>query len=145
MNWTLLMLMGLFASATVCAQSNQLKEKANTNSQKTDKVLSPDSEGIDVYPSFSGGQAALSTFIKKNLRWPTGPKREGKVVVEFTVEKNGKLSGFTLRKSLAHDYDNEALRVIKSSPLWIPGRKLLAKRSAPASYRMTLPIAFSLK
>lgn len=137
--------MGLFATTIVFAQSTQLKIEPNTNFAKTGKLIYPDSEGIDIYPTFPGGQAAFIVFIKKNLKWPPGPKLEGKVVLEFAVERNGNLSGLKVKKSLSKEYDNEAICVVESAPHWMPGRKLTAQGSKQERYRMSLPIVFSLK
>jgi len=47
---------------------------------------------------------------------------QGKVIITFIVEKNGILSHFTIVKKLYPTFDEEALRVIKKMPKWIPGK-----------------------
>jgi protein TonB len=64
----------------------------------------------------------------------------GRVIVGFTVEKDGKLSDFKVEKSLGTKFDTEALRVLKKSPKWIPGRL----KGKPVRVRYSVPINFTI-
>lgn len=72
---------------------------------------------------FSDGLAAFQTFIKRNLQYPESAKKHkatGTVVVGFCVETNGTVSDVKILKGVIKSLDEEALRVISLSPLWIP-------------------------
>ncbi|MEO6849096.1 MAG: TonB family protein [Mucilaginibacter sp.] len=72
---------------------------------------------------FSDGVNAFDDFIKKNLQYPESAKKrkiEGRVTIGFYVEINGTLSDIKIVKGLFKSLDDEVLRVINSSPLWMP-------------------------
>ena len=60
----------------------------------------------------------------KNLRFPNnyyGRKIDGKVFVQFIVEKSGKITGVTVLKGMKKAFDKEAIRIIEEMPAWTPG------------------------
>ena len=93
-------------------------------------------------PSFPGGYDALKKFIDENLRYPHPDFcGEGRVVVTFTVETDGSLTDIRVVRSIAKELDEEAVRLVKSMPKWIPGQHVKGK---PGRMKYTLPIAFKL-
>lgn len=66
---------------------------------------------------------------------------EGEVVVEFFVERNGVISGVNAVKKLTKEFDEEAIRLVRNMPYWIPGKK----NGVPVRYKMTMPINFKIK
>ena len=85
----------------------------------------------------------MMKYIQQNLRYPEDAKQkgvEGRVFVNFVVEKDGSLSKFKILRSVDPLLDEEALRVVKGMPKWIPGK--LGKEIV--SMRITLPIPFML-
>lgn len=79
---------------------------------------------IDVMPSFPGGEQELVKYLRQNLQYPnTESNVQGKVVVQFVVEKDGAISEVKIARSLDKDFDSEAVRVIKSMPKWISGKQ----------------------
>lgn len=91
-------------------------------------------------PGFPGGEKALSKWLKKNLRYPSVAKRmsiEGKVVVEFIVGKDGKISDVRVKESLHRQCDKEAIRLVKSMPNWSPAEENGVKISL--QYALTIP------
>jgi protein TonB len=103
----------------------------------------PDSEGIEILPKFPGGNKAFTKYIQKNLRWPAGAEYEGRVILNFVVEKDGRVSNVKVVKSLSPLYDAEALRVIKASPRWHPGRLLNGKNVKLVRLQQSVPVHFS--
>lgn len=92
-------------------------------------------------PEFPGGTTGFNKFLQKKLKWPnkTGFNDiQGKVWITFVVEKNGKLSGVQILRSLDPDFDTEALRVINLSPRWRPG----TRNGKPVRVQYSLPIPF---
>ncbi len=100
-------------------------------------------DSVDQMPSFPGGQEAMSKFIIENVRYPEDAKKngvQGTVYVQFTVTKNGKLQDIRLQKSVNPGLDEEALRVIKLMPDWVPG----SFKGKAVDTQLTLPISFKL-
>lgn len=99
---------------------------------------------VEKEPEFPGGKKAYYEFLSKNLKWPdkTGMiDVQGKVLVSFIVEKNGRLTNFKITRSLDSLFDTEALRVMKLSPKWHPG----AQGGKPVSVAYTEPINFEIQ
>lgn len=92
-------------------------------------------------PEFNG---ELFEYIAKNIKYPSEAKEkkiEGKVIVEFIVEKDGSISNAKIVKKAGHGFDEETLRVINAMPNWKPGRQ----NGKPVRVSYTLPIRFSLQ
>lgn len=82
-------------------------------------------DDVDQQPSFPGGTNALNTFIASNLKYPPEAQLNGilgRVIVKFIVEKDGSISNVEVVLSADRDLDNEAMRVVKAMPKWIPGQ-----------------------
>lgn len=80
-------------------------------------------EVVDEPAEFPGGMSAMRTFVVHNLRYPLDAMQkniQGKVFVEFVIEKNGKLSNIKLRRGVYDSLDKEALRIIQIMPDWEP-------------------------
>ena len=106
-----------------------------------------DSAGVflspDVLPQFRGGTDALIKFIGDNLEYPEQAMREGiagQVLVDFVVEKNGRVGRIKLRRSVHRWLDNEAMRVVAILPPFIPAMV----DGKPVACWYSLPINFSL-
>jgi TonB family protein len=96
-----------------------------------------------IMPSFPGGMEALYEWLNENLEYPPMAKRmglEGMVVVEFTVDKDGRISNVRIKESANRMFNDEALRVVLSMPDWTPGE--LAGAKVTQTY--ILPINFVL-
>jgi protein TonB len=99
---------------------------------------------VDQPPSFPGGDEALHSFLASNIHY-TGNARDfniqGKVYVQFVVEKDGNISNLLIKKDIGAGCGEEAVRVIKMLPPWLPGRQ---NGHAVRTY-VVLPIRFELK
>ncbi len=96
---------------------------------------------VDQLPSFPGGQQALLAFLAENLNVPVSPqanKTLGQVVVKFVVFKDGTVGNIGIMKSLAPVEDEEAIRVVKAMPKWIPGKL----KGEDVNVEMGLPVRF---
>jgi len=79
---------------------------------------------VDVAPEYQGGSRALARYLSSALRYPVEArenKTQGKVYIGFVVERNGTLTDFKVIKGIGSGCDEEAIRVLKSSPAWKPG------------------------
>lgn len=94
---------------------------------KTDKNREKDNtiyRVVEQMPQFPGGEAALMKYIQENLKYPQGQEDvEGKVLFQFVVKKNGKVGEVKVLSVLGKDFDQEAIRVVKSLPKFKPGRQ----------------------
>ena len=96
-------------------------------------------------PSFPGGDAALMSFINKNIKYPQVAQDngvQGKVIVQFVVEKNGKVGEVKVARGVDKDLDREAVRVCKMLPAFSPGRNAVGD---PVRVWYTLPVQFKLQ
>ena len=92
-------------------------------------------------PDLPGGQKELLSFLSLNIKYPTKAienKIQGRVIVQFVVNKDGSISGAKVVRSVDPDLDKEALRVINSMPKWKPGMQ----KGEPVSVKFTVPIVF---
>jgi protein TonB len=90
-----------------------------------------------------GGMQAFYEFVGKKLKYPAQARRmniEGKVFVEFVVNRDGSIVDVKAIKGIGAGCDEEAVRVIQSAPAWKPGKQ----RGKPVRQRMVLPITFKL-
>lgn len=96
-----------------------------------------------IFPEFKGGYTELYKYLTKNLRYPKYCRKhkiEGKIIVNFIVNKNGDVSFLRLRKSAHQDLNEEAIRVIMNMPKWQPG----SVDGEPAPIHYNLPITFKV-
>jgi len=114
-----------FLSTVVPAQENNVYQKE------------------DAQPEFPGGTAALYDFIQRNITYPKEAIKagiSGTVYVRFTVMEDGSLHNLTVTKGIGGGCDEEALRILKKSPNWVPVRY----QGKAISTNMTVPFHFQL-
>jgi hypothetical protein len=93
----------------------------------------------EVPPEFPGGYEKLTAFINKNLNQSKSSK-PGRVNVTFVVEKDGTLSDIiAIGRIFDQNATDEAIRVMKLSPKWIPGKQ----NGKPVRVQYTVPIVFN--
>ena len=98
---------------------------------------------VEVLPEYPGGTAAIFEFIQKNVKYPESAKEkglEGRVFIQFVVEKDGSLSSFQVLRGVSDDIDAEAIRVLKAMPKWKPGMN----NGEPVRVQYTMPFKFQL-
>ena len=98
---------------------------------------------IEVMPEYPGGPNALVKYVQNNLKYPESAKKnkqEGRVFVDFVVEKDGSISNVSVMRGVCEEIDNEAVRVVKTLPKFTPGMH----GGKPVRVQYTLPIAFML-
>ena len=81
---------------------------------------------VDETASYPGGHKALGKYLKDNLKYPSEAIEqgvEGRVFVQFIVETNGTGTDIRVVKGIGSGCDEEALRLIKEMPIWIPAKK----------------------
>ena len=98
----------------------------------------------ETMPQFPGGNAALMKFIAENYQYPTTLQDSnivGRVIVQFTIDKEGYVVEPKVVRSLHPDLDKEALRVIRLLPQWKPA----SQRGIPVCAKYTVPVTFKQK
>lgn len=124
---------------------------ACTEEKRDETSLSPDTakhEGeiftvVEELPGFEGGMDAFYQYVAKEIRYPLQERQmgvEGRVDVQFVVEKDGSLSDIKVIKGIGPGCDDEAVRVMENAPLFKPG----TQRGMPVRVRMVVPIVFQL-
>ncbi len=92
--------------------------------------------GITEKPAFPGGMEKFYEFVGENYKAPTDFKGNGKIYLLFIVEKDGSITNSRILRDVGYGTGEEALRVIKLSPKWLPGKK----DGAPVRVEYSLPI-----
>ena len=97
----------------------------------------------DIMPEFPGGKNGLKRYFRKNYTYPQAAREsgiEGTVFIRFVVKEDGSVSDIAVLKGLGFGCDDEAIRLVRKMPKWIPGEHA-GKRVAV--YK-TMPIGFKL-
>ena len=125
----LLMTFLVFLTNIVFAQSD-----ANSNNNSAKKT-----EDVITQPEFKGGIEKMYEYITNNFIYPEEAQKRsvnGKMEVEFTVEKSGDITYVGILKGLDYSIDEEVLRLLKAMPRWTPA----TKNGVPVRYKVSMPI-----
>ncbi|MEO8886775.1 MAG: energy transducer TonB [Mucilaginibacter sp.] len=115
---------------------DQLPETIDTANKKKFQI-------VEVVPRFPGGADKFSQFLAANLRYPSTDKDHntpGNVTLQFVVEADGSLSHIQATRSPSVAMSEEAIRVLNSSPKWLP----VIQNGHPVRAMYTIPISFKL-
>ncbi len=99
---------------------------------------------VEHMPQFPGGEGELLKYISTHIKYPTMAAEnniQGRVVVKFVVQKDGKVGEVVVLRGKDPDLDKEAVRVVKTLPNFIPGKM----NGQAVSVWYTLPINFKLQ
>lgn len=100
---------------------------------------------VEENPQFpDGGTAGLLQYLGKNIKYPTIPQEngtQGRVTVQFVVNKDGSIVDVKVIRGVDPYLDKEAVRVISTMPKWIPGKQ----RGVPVRCKFTVPVTFKLQ
>ena len=80
-------------------------------------------ETVEVKPEFYGGYIAFVKYVASNFVLPEVESLSGAVKVSFVIGTNGKIDNIKVLKDLGEGTGEEAIRVLKSCPAWIPGEQ----------------------
>jgi len=130
-----------FAKEITLPQGTKEKEITETQIKSV-----PDSvvfQVVEEMPDFPGGMKALMDYLSKNVKYPVEAHAigaQGRVIVSFTVKKDGSIADTKVERSVNPYLDKEAMRVIAAMPKWQPGKQ----RGEAVNVRFTVPVAFRL-
>lgn len=101
-------------------------------------------EVVEDMPSFPGGIEECMRFLSRNIKYPVEAQKagaQGRVIVNFIVNKDGTISDVKAMRSVSKELDAEAVRVVQSMPKWKPGKQ----RGQAVDVRFTMPVTFRLR
>ncbi|MDR0989264.1 MAG: M56 family metallopeptidase [Prevotellaceae bacterium] len=109
-------------------------------------VVSSDTiyDTVDEMPSYPRGLRNLRHYIAENIKYPADAlkaKIQGRVIVGFTIDRDGSVVDTRIMKSVHPDLDKEALRLVSEMDKWNPGKL----RGKPVKVRYFIPIVFQLE
>ena len=112
------------------------------------RTLAPDANGIfevvEHMPEFpDGGMSALMEYLKKNIKYPEAAMKkgtQGRVTVQFVVEKDGSIANAKVLRGVDPELDKEAVRVVSVMPKWKPG----TQKGEAVRVKYTVPVMFRL-
>lgn len=120
------------------------RKKATADLYKTNEKVIPINQ-VDVKPGFQGGDVNnFFKWVNARLNYPEAAITagvQGRVVVSFKVNSDGKVSDIDVLRGVCDALDQEAVRVISSSPNWTPGKR--KGKNVAVSY--TFPVVFMLR
>ena len=128
------------------------KERTNLKIVMDDQGQNPPSndpnnpvfEVVEIMPEFpDGGMSGLMQFLSKNIQYPINAQKnhtQGRVTVQFVVNKDGSISEPKIIRGVDPDLDGEAIRVISLMPKWKPGMQ----KGQPVRVKYTVPVMFRL-
>ena len=100
----------------------------------------------DLRPQFFGSSDPrhfLREWVYQYLKYPGSALQQGiqgTVMVEFVIEKDGKVTGVRVLKGVSDELDAEAIKVVSASPKWKPGKvsgnKVRSSISIPVEFRL---------
>lgn len=141
-----LMLIGCNMNQNQAAsEENQAKdateyvEKVDTAATKSEAYTA-----VDKMPQFPGGDAALMKFLSENVKYPEDAmkeKAEGRVIIQFVVQKDGTIGATKVIRKVHPLLDAEAERLVKSLPKFESG----LMNGNPADVWYTIPVTFKLQ
>lgn len=133
---------------SVTKEATETKEQAQAQVKEESEPELVDGEEVltvvEVMPKYPGGDAELLKFIAQNIKYPKESQEKGekgRVICSFVVAKDGSLKKFEVVRGIAPLLDAEAIRVLKTMPLWAPG----TNGGKPVAVKYTVPITFKLQ
>jgi protein TonB len=131
------LLAALFVSRVSYAQVSVIEDTTKKTDPK--KVFT----SVQVVPEYPGGIQAFGKYITSNLKYPYVARLlgiNGRVIVSFVVDQDGKLIDVTPLNCVGAGCEAEAVRVIQESKPWKPG----IQDSKPVRVQFSVPISFSM-
>ena len=134
---------------TIIASDEDMGEQVEITDIEHVVVEEPEKEEeifqvVEAMPEFPGGTAALMKWLKDNMKYPSICQDngiQGRVIVQFVVNKDGSIVDPVVARSVDPYLDKEALRVVKAMPKWKPGEQ----RGKAVRVKFTLPVQFRLQ
>ena len=134
----IIILMGLLGA---CSSNTSDKTSLSEQSVSENKTATP--VAIEDPDTLGQTYAAVLSFIKGNLKYPQkaiDEQTEGRVIVQFVIDKTGKVSSPEVIRGVTSELDQAALDIVSALPDWKPGEQDGQK----VNVKYTLPVVFKL-
>lgn len=131
----LLALMSAGLTLAVQAQKTVVSNESSTKEKVYDVV--------EQMPEYPGGMGELMKFIGNTMKYPEDAEKqqkEGLVIVNFVVEKDGSVNDIEVAKGAWPSLDAEAIRIVKALPKWTPGKE----KGKTVRVKFTIPFRFAI-
>lgn len=131
------------ADVEAAPQADDVKTKEQAP-QETDPQSNKVYKSVEQMPRFPGGEVGLMRYLQENIKYPPEAAKndiEGRVVVQFIIEKTGEVGEVKVVRPISEELDAEAVRVVKALPKFEPGRQ----DGEAVAVWYTLPISFKLQ
>ena len=139
----IIILMGLLGACSSNTSDKTSLPEQSVSENETATTLGKTYDAVEVMPEFPGGTEALLSFIKGNLKYPQkaiDEQTEGRVIVQFVIDKTGKVSSPEVIRGVTSELDKAALDIVSALPDWKPGEQDGQK----VNVKYTLPVVFKL-
>lgn len=143
--------LGVFMFACNPSRKTESQEFVTEQVISTERIDSPEKEAvpfnlIERRPTFNGGDAGeFSQWVNSRLNYPETAKADGaqgRVILQFTIGTDGEVYDVKVLRGVREDLDNEAIRVISTSPKWEPGYNADGE-AVPVTF--SFPIVYKLQ
>ena len=133
----------LAETASVAVKDTLTPGAVNVPQEVKDELKgTPVFEVVEQMPEFpDGGMTGLMDYFQKNMRYPAEAKeagKQGRVTVQFVVNKDGSISGARVLRGVDPLLDAEAIRLVNAMPKWKPGMQ----QGKPVAVKYTVPVRF---
>ncbi|MDR2918831.1 MAG: energy transducer TonB [Tannerella sp.] len=146
-----ILILGLLISAITYAfgQSNLTPEQiSNRNYQEVVMPPNPNDPAHpdsvpDKFPMYPDGVQGLVNHVSTHMTYPRNAYLngvQGRVILNFVVEKDGTIGDIEILQSAGSELDEEAIRVVRSTGIWVPGYK----NEKPVKVKYTFPFNFKI-
>ena len=98
---------------------------------------------VEQMPEYPGGTGELMKYLSANVKYPAEASKkgiQGRVIVQFVVEKDGTISKAKVVNNADEQLKEEAIRVVEAMPKWNPGKQ----NGKEVRVKYTLPVTFRL-
>lgn len=92
-------------------------------------------------PAYPGGFQELHRYLQRTIRQPEGVECSGTLILAFTVDEKGHVQDPHVVRGLSNACDQEALRVVRTMPDWIPAQD----KNGPVRGEVSMPLVFAFR
>jgi TonB family protein len=133
---------GIVTEELVVVNDEKLEDKSELDSNDKEEALAFIT--VEEKPQYPGGDSALMNYLAKSFEYPDATVErsiQSQIYVQFVIDKTGKVIDVEVLSGVDLDLDNEAVRVVKNMPNWIPGKQ----NGKPVSVIFVIPLNIDFK
>ncbi len=135
----------IFLSVTIYAQEKEPENSVSIIEVAVQEEAPNPDEGyfiVEENAMFQGGDIySFVNWVNQNLKYPVDADVSGRIFLEFSVDTLGTVADIKLLRGIDPKLDEEAIRVVKSSPKWTPAKQ----NGVKVKQKITIPVSFTLQ